>query len=61
MKIGEYNRLKVSRTVDFGVYLTDGEGSPDVLMPSKYIEKPLKEGDEVDVFVYRDRDRKSVV
>ena len=31
MKIGEYNRLKVSRTVDFGVYLTDGEGSPDVL------------------------------
>lgn len=60
MKIGEYNRLKVSRTVDFGVYLTDGEGSPDVLMPSKYIEKPLKEGDEVDVFVYRDSDDRPV-
>ena len=53
IKLGNWNTLKVVRHVDFGVYLDGGE-SGEILMPAKYIEKPLDVGEEVDVFVYRD-------
>lgn len=53
IKLGKWNTLKVVRHVDFGVYLDGGE-SGEILMPAKYIEKPLDAGDEVEVFVYRD-------
>ena len=53
IKLGKWNTLKVVRHVDFGVYLDGGE-SGEILMPAKYIEKPLDVGEEVEVFVYRD-------
>lgn len=59
IKIGNYNRLKVTRLVDFGAYLDAGNGA-EVLMPSKYIDHPLKPGDEVDVFVYTDSEDRPV-
>lgn len=59
MKIGEYNRLKVVRLVDFGAYLDNEEGG-EVLMPLKYIDSPIKPGDRVDVFVYTDSDDRPV-
>lgn len=55
MKIGDFNRLKVSRLVDFGAYLTeDTPSSAEILLPSRYITEALSEGQEVEVFVYRD-------
>lgn len=52
--IGEENSLKVDRKVDFGFYLTDGDGN-DILLPKALItDKGLEIGDEVEVFVYRD-------
>ncbi len=59
MKIGQYNKLNVSRLVDFGAYLDAGDGS-EILMPAKYISTPLSIGDEVDVFVYRDSEDRPV-
>ncbi len=59
MKIGQYNKLNVSRLVDFGAYLDAGDGS-EILMPAKYISNPLSIGDEVDVFVYRDSEDRPV-
>lgn len=53
MKIGEYNRLKVVKNVDFGAYLDGGEDG-EILLPSRYITEPLEPGDEILVFIYRD-------
>lgn len=53
LKIGDYNRLKVIRNVDFGAYLDGGNGK-EILIPARYIESPLSPGDEIDVFVYND-------
>ena len=59
IKIGENNKLKVVRPVDFGVYLDGGEAG-EILMPAKYISSPLSPGDEVDVFVYTDSEDRLV-
>lgn len=54
IKIGEYNILKVKREKDFGFYLGD-EGRDEVLLPKSLAEgKGIKEGDDIEVFVYRD-------
>ncbi len=53
LKIGQYNRLKVSRLTDFGAYLDAGNGV-EILIPARYLTVPPAEGDELDVFVYTD-------
>jgi predicted RNA-binding protein (virulence factor B family) len=58
LKIGVFNKLKVNREVDFGLYLIGGEGE-EILLPKKYIPENTKLNDELDVFVYLDsEDRK---
>ncbi|WP_425391944.1 CvfB family protein [Ekhidna sp.] len=52
MNIGQYHNLKVDRITNPGAFLTDGE--QDVLLPTKYIPNGTQEGDNLDVFVYRD-------
>lgn len=54
INIGDYNILKVKREKDFGFYLGN-EGREEVLLPKSVLEdKSIKEGDEIEVFVYRD-------
>lgn len=53
IKIGNYNRLKVSKIVDFGVYL-DGGNNVEILLPARYINELPEIGDEMDVFIYTD-------
>ena len=52
IKTGDYNILKVLRKVDFGVYLDDG--AEGILLPKRFVPEGLKEGDELNVFVYHD-------
>ena len=59
MKLGDYNKLKVIRSVDFGVYL-DGGREGDILLPKKYIPEGTQIGDEVDVFLYLDQQERLV-
>lgn len=59
MKIGSYNRLRVSRFVDFGLYLADADGN-EVLLPAKWADERLVVGDEVEVFVYTDGDDRPI-
>lgn len=59
MKIGQYNRLKVARHTDFGVYLSD-ENGVEVLLPSRYVSAPLQVGEEIEVFVYNDSEDRPV-
>ncbi len=53
VKIGDYNRLAVTKIVDFGVYLDGGNGV-EILLPAKYIDGSPEIGQELDVFVYTD-------
>lgn len=59
LKIGQYNKLKVNRMVDFGAYLDAGDDK-EILMPGKYLDDEVKPGDEVDVFVYTDSEDRLV-
>lgn len=59
MRTGEIQRLKVSRISDFGLYLADEEGV-EVLLPNRFTRLNMKEGDEVEVFVYHDSEDRLV-
>lgn len=52
IKVGDYNYLKVSRSVDFGVYLDDGKEG--ILLPKRFVPPGTAIGDELKVFVYHD-------
>lgn len=54
VKVGEYNLLKVLREVEFGVYLDDGKEG--ILLPKRFVPQAVKNGDELEVFVYHDSD-----
>jgi predicted RNA-binding protein (virulence factor B family) len=58
-KIGGYNRLRVIRLVEFGVYL-DGVDLVDILLPRRYVPADCKIDDELDVFVYVDSEDRLV-
>ena len=58
--LGDFNRLRVVRKVDFGVYL-DGGPEGDILLPTRYVPQGLNIGDEVDVFLYLDQEERLTV
>ena len=59
MKIGEYNELRINRTVDFGAYLIDDD-THEVLLPKRYLNPDMKVGDTIRVFVYNDSENRPV-
>ena len=52
MRLGEIQKLKIQKKVEFGVYLTDGEER--VLLPKKQVPENAAIADEINVFVYKD-------
>ncbi len=60
--LGKRQKLTIVQTVDFGVYLADPAQERDpqeppeekVLLPGRQIPEGAKEGDEIEVFIYRD-------
>ncbi len=54
IRLGEIQTLLIARKVDFGVYLSEEEGTEEVLLPNKYIPEGRRVGDSVEVFIYRD-------
>jgi predicted RNA-binding protein (virulence factor B family) len=52
-KIGILNELKVVKIVSFGVYLDGGELG-EILLPNRYVPKPCKVDDALEVFIYTD-------
>ncbi len=59
MRIGEYNELRINRTVDFGAYLIDDD-THEVLLPKRYLTPDMKVGDTIRVFVYNDSENRPV-
>ncbi|MBQ7442909.1 MAG: GntR family transcriptional regulator [Bacteroidaceae bacterium] len=59
ISLGRMNRLRVSHFADHGAYL---HGGPDgtILLPRRYVPAHLREGDEVDVFLYLDQEERIV-
>ena len=53
LKIGQKNRLRIVKSVDFGVYL-DGGGRGEILLPRRYLPETWAVGDELEVFIYLD-------
>lgn len=54
--LGEKQKLKVTKQVEFGVYLSslDNEAEERILLPKKQVPEETQLGDEIEVFVYRD-------
>lgn len=59
IKLGNYNTLRITRFTDHGAYL-DGGSVGEILMPKAYVERSMKPGDEVSVFVYLDQSERLV-
>lgn len=54
IEVGDYNHLKISREVEFGLYLDDGKDG--ILLPKRYVPGNVKIGDVIKVFIYHDSD-----
>ncbi len=57
IQLGKKQKLQVVKKVEFGVYVGEGPqaGPSDrVLLPAKQAPKGIKEGDELEVFIYKD-------
>lgn len=55
--IGRFNKLKITKLVDFGAYLDGGEDG-EILLPRKFVPENPQVGDELEVFIcYDSEDR----
>lgn len=59
LEIGKYNRLKIIKFVDFGIYL-DGGDEQEILLPKRYAPENAKVGDELEVFIYKDNENRLI-
>lgn len=54
IELGKMQTLEVVRIKDFGVYLGEKDSRESVLLPRKQVPEGTKEGDAIEVFVYKD-------
>lgn len=55
IQLGKKQELTVVKKVEFGVYLAKTEGDEEkVLLPGKWTPENIKEGDKIEVFIYKD-------
>ena len=59
IKLGDYNTLRITKRVDFGLYL-DGGDDGEILLPSRYVPDGIAIGDKIEVFIYLDQDEKLI-
>jgi uncharacterized protein len=57
LRMGQYNRLKVLKQLDFGIYLDGYED--EILMPTQYVPANVEIG-FLDVFIYRDSEDRAI-
>ena len=59
LRLGDYNTLRIVKSVDFGLYL-DGGDEGEILLPQRYVTKDMHIGDEIEVFIYLDQEERPV-
>ncbi len=52
-QVGQVNRLKIIKTVEFGLYV-DAGSLGEVLLPARYVPDMVEEGQNIEVFIYLD-------
>ena len=57
--LGDYNTLRITKRVDFGLYL-DGGDEGEILLPARYVPDGVNVGDEIEVFLYLDQDERLI-
>ncbi len=57
--LGDFNRLRILRHVEFGLYL-DGGRAGDILLPKRYVTPEMTVGQEIEVFLYLDQEERVV-
>ena len=62
IEIGKFQTLKISNFTSFGAYLDAGTGvrHDNILLPVKQLPEGAKEGDELEVFIYRDSEERLI-
>ncbi len=55
VKIGRYNKLRIVKFVDYGLYLDDGNNG-EILLPKHYMPDDAEVGSILNVFIYADSD-----
>lgn len=59
IELGKFNRLRIVKEVDFGLYLDGGEEG-EILLPARYVPYNYEIGQEIDVFIYLDNEERLV-
>src|SRR3982751_1757288 len=59
IQAGYWNKLKVVKHVDFGLYL-DGGDAGEILLPKRFAPENAHVGDELDVFIYHDSENRLI-
>ncbi|MBQ6746421.1 MAG: GntR family transcriptional regulator [Bacteroidaceae bacterium] len=59
IELGKYNKLKIVKEVDFGLYLDGGEEG-EILLPARYVPYNYEIGQEIEVFIYLDNEERLV-
>lgn len=60
-ELGKWQKLKVIRSKDFGIYLgVDEQDKNAILLPRKQVPEGLKAGGEIEVFVYLDSEDRPI-
>ncbi len=59
IELGKFNRLKIVKEVDFGLYLDGGEEG-EILLPARYVPYNYEIGQLIDVFVYLDNEERLI-
>lgn len=54
LQIGKVNRLKVVKLTKYGAYLAAAGSQEEVLLPAKEIPGDIAQGEELEVFLYKD-------
>ena len=59
LRLGDYNTLRIVKSVDFGLYLDGGEEG-EILLPQRYVTNDMHVGDDIEVFIYLDQEERPV-
>lgn len=59
IKVGLWNRLRVVKAVDFGLYLDGGEAG-EILLPTRFVPEGAEPEQELDVFLYHDSESRLI-
>ena len=60
INLGTKQILTVIKSVEFGVYLNNGDSEERILLPKKQVPEGTKIGDTIEVFIYKDSDDRPI-